>query len=58
MATSMHYGQEYMKSILTSHEISDRDKGANMLCFIIYMRNSLCASVQALYIIEYVQYLF
>ena len=28
---SMHNDQEYGKSIMTSHEIIDRDKGAKML---------------------------
>ena len=28
---SMHHDQKYGKSIMTSHEIIDRDKGAKML---------------------------
>ena len=35
---SMHNDQEYGKSIMTSHEIIDRDKGDKCLLFILYAK--------------------
>ena len=46
----MHNDQEYGKSIMTSHEIIDRDKGANLKCFKLF---NLYAKINFILVFNY-----
>ena len=54
----MHNDQKYGKSIKTSHEISNRDKGAKMIIILFICKINFVLVFKYIFFIDFALYLF